>query len=77
MLPNTRGEVTPADQVGGGVRVDVQVFNNHPTAQVTASADGDGRTVRLTISEAAAQIRENRGELWSALKSSTNVRSAL
>lgn len=77
MLPTQSGRVVPADQVGGGVTLQVQVINSHPTAQVSTSMGADGRTVQIAVGEVARQISENSGPVWSAMRGSTNVRSAL
>lgn len=73
MLPTKSGSVTPADQVGGGVTVLVQVSNTHPTAAVTARTDDSGRIVQIAVSEVASQISNNSGPVWSALRGSTDI----
>ncbi|URI08778.1 tape measure protein [Aquincola tertiaricarbonis] len=76
LLPTANGSVTAADKVGGGVQVNVQVINQHPTAQVTQRT-GEGGQVQLVISEVARQFRENDGPIWDAARSSTNIASRL
>lgn len=78
MMPTANGRVTPADQVGGGnTVVQVQVINQHPTAQVQTSMDQSGKVAQIVISEIAGQIRDNSGPVWSAMRSSTNVQGRL
>lgn len=76
MMPTANGSVTPADRVGGGMQVNVQVINQHPTAQVT-QRPGEGGQVQLVVSEVARQFRENDGPIWDAARSSTNIASRL
>jgi hypothetical protein len=75
LMPTTGGQVIPADEVGGGgVTLKVEVINQHSGATVNATMGADGRTARIVITEISSQIRENSGEVWSALTSSSNVR---
>ncbi len=78
MLPTTRGEVTPANEVGGGVKIEV---HNYAGVEVQASTRDDGRVVEIAVrrakAEIAGDIRSNTGEVFGALRSSTNVRGAL
>lgn len=77
MMPTASGKVTAADKIGSGPTVvQLQVINQHPTAQVTTQQGSDGNP-QLVISEVASQIADHRGPIWSALQSTTNVRSAL
>lgn len=75
MLPTSGGRVIPADQVGGasGPQWQIVVNNNAPGAVASASVDQQSRVVTIAIAEVAAQIRENSGSVWSALRSATNV----
>ena len=75
MLPTSGGRVIPADQVGGagGQQWQIVVNNNAPGAVASASVDQQSRVVTIAIAEVAAQIRENSGSVWSALRSATNV----
>lgn len=75
MLPTSGGRVIPADQVGGagGPKWQIVVNNNAPGAVASASVDQQSRVVTIAIAEVAAQIRENSGSVWSALRSATNV----
>ncbi len=72
-LPTKDGRVTPSSQLGGGVSLQVQVINNHPTAQITTEQDQAGAVARIVVSQIAGQIRENSGEVWSALRGASNV----
>lgn len=76
MMPTASGKVTAADKLGGPTVLQLQVINQHPTAQVTQRQGSDGNP-QLVISEVASQIADHRGPIWSALQSTTNVRSAL
>lgn len=74
MLPTSGGRVIPADQVGGsGPQWQIIVNNNAPGAVASASVDQQSRVVTIAIAEIAAQIRDNTGPVYSALRSSTNV----
>lgn len=74
MMPNARGEVTPANELGGGkVQISVQVINNHSGADVSVKQDDTGRVVQIAISEIAGQISNNSGQVWQAMRSSTNI----
>ena len=78
MLPTKSGQVTPADQVGGGA-VQWQIIINNTAAGTTATAsvDQNAKTVEIAVSEVANQIANNSGKVWSALRGSSNVRGAL
>jgi tape measure domain-containing protein len=76
MMPTASGKVTAADKVGGGTVVQLQVVNQHPTAQVSQRSGPDGQP-QLVISEIARQIRENEGPIWAAMRGGTNIRGAL
>lgn len=77
MLPTTNGSVTPADQVGGGNWTFI-VQNMAPGVEVSQpSVDQQTKTVRMSVQAVAAQISEKRGEVWSALAQSTNVKGVL
>jgi hypothetical protein len=80
MLPTQGGQVVPADELGGmggGIRV---VVNNFGGAQVETRQIGP-REVEVMIdrrfAQEAAAIRNSEGQMFSALTSSTNVRSRL
>ena len=77
MMPTASGRVTSADKLGGGGTVlQVNVTNNHPTAQVTATRNSSGG-VDVAVQEIARQIRDNSGPVWSALRGSSNVQGRL
>jgi TP901 family phage tail tape measure protein len=78
MLPTQSGQVVPADEVGGGgLRI---VVNNFGSAEVETRQIGP-REVEIMIdrrfAQEAAAIRNNEGQMFNALTSSTNVRSRL
>lgn len=78
MLPTANGQVTAADKVGGASpQVNIVVNNTAPGTRATASYDEGTRTVQIAVAEVASQISNNSGPVWSALRGSTNVRSAL
>lgn len=78
MMPNTKGEVTAANKLGGGVSV---VVNNYASGvDVSASQNSNGDveiTVQRAVAEVASQISSNSGVVWSAMKSSTSINSKL
>jgi hypothetical protein len=74
MMPNKGGQVTPADQIGGGsVQWQIIVNNNAPGVQATASTDSTSRTVTIAINEVARQLQSNSGAVWSGLRSGSNI----
>ena len=74
MMPNKGGQVTPADQIGGGsVRWNIIVNNNATGVQATASTDSTSRTVTIAINEVARQLQSNSGAVWSGLRSGSNI----
>ncbi len=78
MMPNTRGEVTPANKLGGGVTINI--VNTMADATVTATSSDSGTvdiTVQRAVAEVASQIASNSGQVWSAMKGATNVQSKL
>lgn len=77
MMPNTRGEVTPANKLGGGGNV---IIHNYAGADVTATQNQNGDTevmISRAVAEVASQIASNSGQVWSAMKGATNVQSKL
>lgn len=77
LLPTQRGSVTPADKVGG--QAPTVIIENHgqPMRVTSQSWESDSRTLRLAVAEVASQIRNNEGEVYRALVTSTNVQSRL
>lgn len=74
MMPSKGGQVTPADQLGGGsVQWNIIVNNNAPGVQATASTDSTSRTVTIAINEVARQLQSNSGAVWSGLRSGSNI----
>lgn len=74
MMPNTRGEVTPANEIGGGnVQFSVSIVNNYSSAGVSVNQRDDGRMVEITINEIASQISNNSGPVWTAMRGATNI----
>lgn len=73
MMPTTSGRVTAADQVGGGMSVNIVVNNTAPGTTATASFDDQSRTVTIAVAEVAAQIRSNSGPVFSAMRAGTNI----
>lgn len=79
MLPTANGQVTPANEVAGGCSVQWNIVVNNTAAGTMASAsvDQQSRTVQIAVTEVAQQISSNSGPVWSAMRGSTNIRSAL
>lgn len=77
MMPTSNGNVTPANQLGGGGGVNIIVNNNMAGADVTATASPDGRMVEIAVNravaEVAGQFRNNQGSVWSAAKAGSNI----
>lgn len=77
MMPTSNGNVTPANQVGGGGGGVQIVINNMAGADVTATASPDGQLVEIAVkravAEVAGQFRSNSGQVWNAAKNSTNI----
>lgn len=78
MLPTQSGRVTAADKVGGGsVQWTIIVNNTAGGTTASASVDDQSKTVNIAIAQVAAQIRENSGAVWSALRGASNVQSRM
>ena len=79
MLPTANGNVTAANKIGGATDVQWNIVINNTAAGTMASAsvDQQSRTVQIAVTEVANQISSNSGPVWSAMRGSTNIRSAL
>lgn len=79
MLPTANGQVTAANRIegGGSVQWNIVVNNTATGAMASASVDQQSRTVQIAVTEVANQISSNSGPVWSAMRGSTNIRSAL
>ncbi len=73
MLPTSGGNVTPA----GGGAVQWKVIVNEAPPGTTARVDETARIVEIAVgrakAEIATEISENSGQVWGALRGSTNV----
>ncbi len=76
LLPTQSGSVTSADKVGGTGGVQVNV-HNYAGADIQTSTSNDGRVIDIAVkrakAEIASDIAENNGQVWSALRSGSNV----
>jgi tape measure domain-containing protein len=80
LMPTTNGQVVPADEVGGGGSGGWTLIVEKLPANLDmrpTGVDSERRIVRLAVAEVATQVRENSGEVFSALTGSTNVRGRL
>lgn len=79
MLPTANGQVTAANKIegGGSVQWNIVVNNTASGTMASASVDQQSRTVQIAVTEVAQQISSNSGPVWSAMRGSTNIRSAL
>lgn len=79
MLPTANGQVTAANKIegGGSVQWNIVVNNTAAGTMASASVDQQSRTVQIAVTEVAQQISNNSGPVWSAMRGSTNIRSAL
>lgn len=79
MLPTANGQVTAANKIegGGSVQWNIVVNNTAAGTMASASVDQQSRTVQIAVTEVANQISSNSGPVWSAMRGSTNIRSAL
>lgn len=78
MMPNTKGEVTPANKLGGGGGN--VIIHNYAGADVSATQNQNGDTeviINRAVAEVAGQIASNNGQVWSALKGATSIQSKL
>lgn len=78
MMPNTKGEVTPANKLGGGGGN--VIIHNYAGADVSATQNQNGDTeviINRAVAEVASQIASNNGQVWSALKGATSIQSKL
>lgn len=77
MMPNTKGEVTAANKLGG-VSVVVNNYANGVDVSANQNSNGDVEiTVQRAVAEVASQISSNSGVVWSAMKSATSINSKL
>lgn len=78
MMPNIRGEVTPANKLGGGVSVVVNNYASGVDVSATQTSDGNVEvTVQRAVAEVARQIAENSGTVWTGMRSGTNIQPKL
>jgi hypothetical protein len=78
MMPNARGEVTPANKLGGGVSVVVNNYASGVDVSATQTSDGNVEvTVQRAVAEVARQIAENSGTVWTGMRSGTNIQPKL
>lgn len=79
LLPTNNGMVTAANKIegGGSVQWNIVVNNTAAGTMASASIDQQSRTVQIAVTEVAQQISNNSGPVWSAMRGSTNIRSAL
>ena len=79
MLPTANGLVTAANKIegGGSVQWNIVINNTATGTMASASVDQQSRTVQIAVTEVAQQISSNSGPVWSAMRGSTNIRSAL
>lgn len=78
MMPNTKGEVTAANKLGGGGGN--VIIHNYAGADVSATQNQNGDTeviINRAVAEVASQIASNNGQVWSALKGATSIQSKL
>lgn len=72
MLPTANGNVTPANQVGGGGSIRV-IIENTGTPQRVQSQSFDQGVLRLLMVDLVDQVSNNQGPFWNALTGSSNV----
>lgn len=81
MLPTKDGNVTPADQVGGGSGVTIIVQNAPAGYSPSVSADQKTVIIDMAVAQAkaeiAAEFSSNSGATWSALRGASNVQGRL
>lgn len=79
LLPTNNGMVTAANKIegSGSVQWNIVVNNTAAGTMASASVDQQSRTVQIAVTEVAQQISNNSGPVWSAMRGSTNIRSAL
>lgn len=78
MMPNTKGEVTAANKLGGGGGN--VIIHNYAGADVSATQNQNGDTeviINRAVAAVASQIASNNGQVWSALKGATSIQSKL
>lgn len=79
LLPTKSGQVSPAGDVGASrAGWTVIINNNAPQAQGSVTnIDERSKTVEIAVSEVANQISSNSGQVWSAMRTATNVQGRL
>lgn len=79
MMATRSGQVTPADQVAGGVHWTINVHNAPPGTSV--GVDQQARTIDVAVAravgEVAGQISSNTGPVWTAMRGTTNVKGRM
>jgi tape measure domain-containing protein len=80
MMPTKDGNVTPANEVGGGGPAWKIIVNNAPPG-TTASVDNEARIIEIAVARAEAAVANslasNTGRVWSAARAGSNIQGRL
>jgi phage tail tape measure protein, TP901 family, core region len=81
MMPTSNGNVTPANQVGGGSGGVTINISNYTGADVQATTSPDGKMIEIAVRQAVQAVgdglRSNTGPAWDGLKAGSNAQSKL
>jgi len=80
MMPTSNGNVTPANQVGGGGGVTINI-SNYTGADIQTTTSPDGKMIEIAVRQAVQAVgdglRSNTGPAWDGLKAGSNAQSKL
>jgi len=80
MMPTSNGNVTPANQLGGGGGVTINI-SNFTGADVQATSSPDGKIIEIAVRQAVDAVgngfRTNTGPAWDGAKAGSNIQSKL
>jgi hypothetical protein len=80
MMPTSNGNVTPANQVGGGGGVTINI-SNYAGADIQTTTSPNGKMIEIAVRQAVQAVgdglRSNTGPAWDGLKAGSNAQSKL
>jgi tape measure domain-containing protein len=80
MMATANGNVTPANELGGGSGVTINI-SNYTGADVQATTSPDGKMIEIAVRQAVQAVgeglRSNTGPAWDGLKAGSNTQSKL
>jgi hypothetical protein len=80
MMATANGSVTPANDIGGGGGVTINV-SNYTGADIQTTTSPDGKMIEIAVRQAVQAVgdglRSNTGPAWDGLKAGSNTQSKL